>query len=86
MRSPCPRLPPGQVCSSREHRQAGRPACVVVTLGPMSAPDRHRQALWMEAWGRSYPMCQPCWEATRHVAQAHRPALVITGTTGCRAP
>jgi len=71
----------GQLCSSREHRQAGRPAQVVVTLGPMGAPDRHRQALWMEAWGKPYPMCQPCWEATRQVAQAHRPALVITGTT-----
>jgi hypothetical protein len=26
-------------------------------------------------------MCQPCWDATRQVAQAHRPALVITDTT-----
>ena len=70
----------GQLCSSLEHRRAGRPAQVVVTLGPMGTASQHRQALWMEAWGRSYPMCQPCWEATRHVAQARRPGLVITGT------
>jgi hypothetical protein len=71
----------GQLCTSREHRQAGRPAQVVVTLGPMGTTDQHHQALWMETWGRSYPMCQPCSQATRQVAQARRPALVITGTT-----
>jgi len=71
----------GELCSSREHRQAGRLAQMVVTLGQMGTADQHRQALWMETWGRSYPMCQPCWEATRHVAQAHRPGLVIIGTT-----
>jgi hypothetical protein len=49
-----------------------------VTLGQMGAPGQHREAVWMEAWGRSYPMCGPCWQATRHVAQARRPALVIT--------
>jgi len=65
------------------------PACVVVTLGPMGTPDRHREALWMEGWGKPYPMCQPCWEATRQVAQAHRPGLVITDTrtpAGLRVP
>ena len=72
---------PGQLCSSLEHHRAGRPAQVVVTLGQMGTADEHRQALWLEAWGRSYPMCQPCWEATRQVAQARRPALIITGTT-----
>jgi hypothetical protein len=71
----------GELCSSREHRRAGRPAQVVVTLGPMGTPDQHRQALWLETWGKPYPMCAPCWEATRQVAQARRPALVITGTT-----
>jgi hypothetical protein len=70
----------GQVCTSREHRRAGRPAQVIVTLGPMGAPDRHREALWLEAWGKPCPMCAPCWEATRQVAQAHRPGLVITDT------
>ena len=70
----------GQLCSSLEHRRAGRPAQVVVTLGPMGTPDQHRQALWIETWGKPTPMCQPCWQATRQVAQAHRPGLVITGT------
>jgi hypothetical protein len=50
----------------------------------MGTPGQYREAVWLECWGKSYPMCQPCWEATRQVAQAHRPALVITGTT--RAP
>jgi hypothetical protein len=71
----------GQLCSSLEHRRAGRPAQVVVTLGPMGTADAYRQALWMEAWGQSYPMCGPCWQATRQVAASHRPGLVITGTT-----
>ena len=75
---------PGQLCSSLEHRRAGLPAQIVVTLGQMGTADRHREALWLEAWGKSYPMCQPCWQATRHVAQAGRPHLVITDTT--RAP
>ena len=51
------------LCSSLEHRRAGRPAQVVVTLGQMGTPDQHRAALWLEAWGRSYPMCGPCWDA-----------------------
>jgi len=74
-------LTAGELCSSLEHRRAGRPAQVVVTLGQMGTADQHRQALWMETWGRSYPMCKPCWEATHHVAQARRPGLVITDTT-----
>jgi hypothetical protein len=73
-----------ELCSSLEHRRAGRQAQVVATLGPMGTADEYRAALWLEAWGKSYPMCAPCWEATRQVAQAHRPALVITSTT--RAP
>ena len=52
-----------------------------MTLGQMGTAEQHRQAVWMEAWGRSYPMCRPCWAATRQVAQARRPALVITDTT-----
>jgi hypothetical protein len=74
----------GQSCSSLEHRRAGRPAQVVVTLGPMGTPDQYREAVWMQAWGKSYPMCQPCWQATRQVTQARRPALVITDTTRAR--
>jgi len=50
----------GQVCSSLAHRRAGRPAQVVVTLGPMGTPDQHRQALWTKTWGKPYPMCAPC--------------------------
>jgi hypothetical protein len=72
---------PGEVCGSLEHHRAGRPAQVVVTLGQMGTPDQHRKALWLECWGKSYPMCGPCWQATRHVAQARRPALIITDTT-----
>ena len=72
------------LCSSLEHRRAGRPAQVVVTLGQMGTPDQDRAALWLEAWGRSYPMCGPCWDATHQVARARRPGLVITDTT--RAP
>jgi hypothetical protein len=53
-------------------------------MGQMGTADQHREAVWMESWGKSYPMCQPCWEATRQVAQAPRPALRITDTT--RAP
>jgi hypothetical protein len=26
-------------------------------------------------------MCQPCWQATRHVAASRRPGLIITDTT-----
>jgi hypothetical protein len=72
---------PGELCSSLEHRRAGRPAQVAVTLGPMGNPDQYREALWLEAWGRSYPMCSPCWEATRQVAASRRPGLVITDIT-----
>ena len=71
----------GDLCSSLEHRRAGRPAQVVVTLGQMGTPDQRRAALWLECWGRSYPMCGPCWDATRQVAQARRPGLIITDTT-----
>jgi len=55
-----------------------------VTLGQIGTAEQHRQAVWMQCRGRSYPMCGPCWDATRQVAQAHRPTLVITDTT--RAP
>jgi len=75
----------GQLCSSQEHRRAGRPAQVVVTLGQMGAADRHREALWLEAWGKPYPMYGPCWDATRQVAQARRPSLAITAPPAPRA-
>ncbi len=72
---------PGDLCSSLEHRRARRLAQVIVTLGQMGTADQHRAALWLEAWGRSYTLCSPCWDATRQVAQARRPGLVITDTT-----
>jgi hypothetical protein len=82
----------GELCHSLEHRRAGCPAQVVVTLGQMGTAGQHREALWMQAWGRSYPMCGPCWQTTRHAAQTGRPGLVIIhaarppGTASCPAP
>jgi hypothetical protein len=39
----------GELCSSSlEHRRAGRPAQVLVTLGQMGTAEQHYQALWME--------------------------------------
>jgi hypothetical protein len=67
----------GQACSSLEHHRAGRAAQVAVTLSQMGTPGQYRQALWLETWGRSYPLCGPCWEATRHVASSRRPGLLI---------
>ena len=52
-----------------------------MALGQMGTPGQYREAVWMEAWGNACPMCGPCWEATRQVAQARRPALIINGTT-----
>ena len=68
-----------QVCHSRGHARLGVLAEVVVTIGELGTcwqPD----AVFQDCWGRSYPMCAECWQATRDVAQARRPALVITGT------
>jgi hypothetical protein len=70
----------GELCSSLEHRRAGRPAQVVVTLGPMGTAGQYREALWMGTWGKPYPMCDPCWQATRQVAASARPSLAITDT------
>ena len=74
----------GELCSSLEHRRTKRPAQVIVTMGQMGTPAQYRAAVWPECWGKAYPMCQPCWQATRQVAQARRPALVITSTTRTR--
>ena len=71
----------GELCSSLQHHRAERTAEVVVTLGQMGTPDQYRAALWMETWGKSYPMCSPCWQATRQVAQARRPGLIISDAT-----
>jgi len=37
-------------------------ADVVITFGRMP------RALWPECTGKSYPMCQACWQHTRDVA------------------
>jgi hypothetical protein len=52
---------------------------VVVTFGELGTrwqPD----AAFQDCWGRSYAMCGECWQVAREVAQARRPALVITDT------
>ena len=69
------------VCYSREHARLGVLADVTVTIGQLGAAASDHDALWPETWGHTYPMCSECWEAAREVAQARRPALVITGTT-----
>ena len=79
-RSSWPRPFPGICAAPWSTAGQASQAQVTVPLGQMGTPGQHRQAVWMEAWGKSYPMCGPCWEATRQVARpAARP--VITGTT-----
>ena len=74
-------VPDGRtVCHARGHARLGVLAEVVVTFGDLGTrwqPD----AVFQDCRGRSYPMCRECWQAARQVAQARRPALVITGTT-----
>jgi len=66
-------------CHSLTCRNQGRLAEVIVTFGQWGTawPD----ALWLDCWGPSYPMCGQCWEATRQLALATRPGLVICDTT-----
>jgi hypothetical protein len=68
----------GTLCHSLEHTRAGRAAAVVVTFGELGT--RYLDELWLDSWGRSYPMCPECWDGTRAVAQGARPALVVTDT------
>jgi hypothetical protein len=77
--------PPRTLCHSREHTRLGVLADVVVTFGELGAAAWDNDAVWPGCWGHSYPMCRECWDTTRQVAQARRPALVITGTTGAPA-
>jgi hypothetical protein len=78
--------PPARtVCHGREHARLGVLAEVVVTFGELGTAAWGKDALWPGCWGRSYPMCPECWQTTRQVAQARRPALVITGTTAAHA-
>jgi len=75
-------IPDGQhLCQDRHHRNRGRLADVIVTFGQLGIPGTPRDAFWPETWGRSYPMCSPCWDTTREVVQKHRPNLVIHDTT-----
>lgn len=69
------------VCHAREHARLGVLAEVVVTFGELGTAAWDKDAVWPGCWGRSYAMCGECWQAARQVAQARRPALVITGTT-----
>jgi len=74
-------IPSGRhLCSDRAHRDLGRLADVIVTFGQLGVPGTPRQAYWPECWGRSYPMCSGCWEATRQIVVKARPHLVIRGT------
>ena len=75
-------IPGGRhLCSDRAHRNAGRLADVIVSFGRLGTPGPPRVAFWPGCWGRSYPMCSACWEATRQIALKARPHLVIRDTT-----
>ena len=65
------------LCNDRQHRNLSRLAVVIVTFGQLGIPGTPRDAFWPECWGRSFPMCGPCWETARQIAQKARPNLVI---------
>ena len=65
------------LCHSQEHTRLGVLAEVVVTFGELGVRWQ-RDALWQDAWGRSFAMCGECWDTTRQIAQGVRPGLVIT--------
>jgi hypothetical protein len=72
------------LCNSREHSNTGRHAEVIVTYGTLAdpgAPPYSRTNLWPESWGRSVPMCNPCWDEARRVILKYRPAAVIRDAT-----
>lgn len=64
------------LCTTLEHRQAHRPAEVVVLFGPLAG----RAAPFPGCWGRSYPLCARCWHDTRQLARRHHPAVIIHDT------
>lgn len=66
----------GRLCNSRSCANAAQLAEVVVTFGTFGS-HWDRDVVWPECWGRTYPMCAPCWERTRAVLQRARPALTI---------
>ncbi|HUY46746.1 MAG TPA: hypothetical protein VMV92_13590 [Streptosporangiaceae bacterium] len=72
------------LCNDRAHRNAGRPAEVIVTYGTLAdpgTPAHSRSNLWPESWGRSVPMCTPCLDNTRQVVLKYRAAVVIRDAT-----
>ncbi|HUZ38952.1 MAG TPA: hypothetical protein VMV17_21720 [Streptosporangiaceae bacterium] len=72
------------LCNSRTHRKAGRLAGVIVTSGILADPGsfaHSKDALWSDCWGKSYPMCEECWQLTAEVAAGRRPGLVIHDVT-----
>ena len=64
-------------CNTRAHANLGCPAEVIVTFGELGTRWR-RDALWQDAWGRSFAMCAACWDSTRQIARSHRPGLTVT--------
>src|SRR5215472_17778876 len=58
----------GDLCHALACRRAGTAAQVVVTFGDLGVTWQ-RDALWQDSWGRSYAMCQDCWQQTRRVAE-----------------
>jgi hypothetical protein len=59
-------------------------ADVVVTFGELGTRQVIREALWIDRWGRSYPMCSECWDTTRQITHSARPGLTITDTRPAR--
>ena len=68
--------PARHLCNDRGHRNAGRPADVLVTFG-VFGDHWKRDAFWPEVWGRTYPFCQDCWTQTLAALQSARPHLAI---------
>jgi hypothetical protein len=64
---------PDEQCHALTCKRQDTKALVVVMFGVLPG-------LWKDVWGRSYPMCAPCWDRTRAFVQNSRPALVIRRT------
>ena len=68
--------PASLLCNSLGHRQDGLRADVLVTFGTFGSHLRH-DAFWPEVWGRTYPFCHECWQATLDAITHARPRLAI---------
>jgi hypothetical protein len=78
-----------QLCNSLGCARQGRAAGVIVAYGTLEDPGASmydRASLWPESWGRSFPMCPPCWDQTRQFVATCRPALAIHDHTASAAP